>query len=523
MTTRKLLNLVLIAFFATTSCSKDPHFFKENTLDEDNNPTYIEKMVLGKQLTNPYSVENMQKAYEALSPSTKAGIQDGLISTTHRYIKFIPKNEDELSLLKLDSTLILFQYPLDHEIISYGSYRDPNIPKGQPTPLYCSVPVDKVLPTDVEHIVLADLFIPEELNRQTKSSFSLSEDFVDALVSKSFELTGNLETDDCQTKAEETAWVPSGSVKYYDPIKKRPIPISGVQVRCNRWFTTYRAYTNGNGTFKCEDSETFKEPANYSIVFERYDFEIRDAWLSTAKYNAPDKIEGSWNVNFQGDTLNTYYSTVFQAAYKYYYGYNHGLSRPPMNDTWKTQLKIKATKKDNDALGYHCPELRFLGLGSAIHIYTLEESIDLTYATVIHELAHAAHWGLYQSDYNNGSDFVLESWSTGVEVSLTQDMYPNYTTPYYSISYTGIIPDMMDGVGKTKKCFKYYDSQKDEFVSYATPKSYIDNVSGYTLLEIEKSLDGVRDANAWKNKLKTLYDNETEDNLDDAFAFWSTL
>lgn len=258
-------------------------------------------------------------------------------------------------------------------------------------------------------------------------------------------------------------------------------------------------------------------------MFERYDFEIRDAWLSTAKYNAPDKIEGSWNVNFQGDTLNTYYSTVFQAAYKYYYGYNHGLSRPPMNDTWKTQLKIKATKKDNDALGYHCPELRFLGLGSAIHIYTLEESIDLTYATVIHELAHAAHWGLYQSDYNNGSDFVLESWSTGVEVSLTQDMYPNYTTPYYSISYTGIIPDMMDGVGKTKKCFKYYDSQKDEFVSYATPKSYIDNVSGYTLLEIEKSLDGVRDANAWKNKLKTLYDNETEDNLDDAFAFWSTL
>lgn len=523
MTTRKLLNLVLIAFFATTSCSKEPHFFKENILDEDNNPTYIEKMVLGKQLTNPYSVENMQKAYEALSPSTKADIQDGLISTTHRYIKFIPKNEDELSLLKLDSTLILFQYPLDHEIISYGSYRDPNIPDGQPTPLYCSVPVDKVLPTDVEHIVLADLFIPEELNRQTKSSFSLSEDFVDALVSKSFELTGNLETDDCQTKAEETAWVPSGSVKYYDPIKKRPIPIHGVQVRCNRWFTTYRAYTNGNGTFKCEDSETFKKPANYSIVFERYDFEIRDAWLSTAKYNAPDKIEGSWNVNFQGDTLNTYYSTVFQAAYKYYYGYNHGLSRPPMNDTWKTQLKIKATKKDKDYDGYHSPALRFLGLGSAIHIYTFDESLDRTFSTVIHELAHAAHWGLYQSDYNNASDFVAESWARGVQVPLTQDMYPEYDLEYSTISYTGIIHDMMDEGEQTKACKYYYDLQNESFETYSTPKTYIDNVAGYTLPEIEKSLDEVRDANAWKNKLKTLYDNETEDNLDDAFAFWSTL
>ena len=523
MTTRKLFNLIFIAFFAMTSCSKEPIFMKGEISDEYNSPECIEKMVLGKQLANPYSVENMQKAYEALSPSTKADIKNELISTTHRYIKFVPKNEDELSLLKLDTTLILFQYPLDHEIISYGSYRDPSIPEGQPTPLYCSVPVNKELPTAVEHIVLADLFIPEELNKQTKSSFSLSEDFVDALVYKSFELTGNLEEDDCQTKAEETEWVPSGTIKYYDPIRKRPIPIHGVQVRCNRWFTTYRAYTNGNGTFRCADSETFKKPANYSLVFERYDFEIRDAWLSTAIYNEPDKIEGSWNVNFVDYTLDTYYSVVFQAAYKYYYGYNHGLSRPPMNDTWKTQLKIKATKKDKDYDGYHSPVLRFLGLGSAIHIYTFDESLDITFSTVIHELAHAAHWGLYQSDYNNASDFVAESWARGVQVPLTRDVYPEYDIEYSTISYTGIIHDMMDGDEQTKTCKYYYDLQNKSYETYSTPKTYIDNIAGYTLPEIETSLDGIRDANAWKNKLKTLYDNETEDNLDDAFTFWSTL
>lgn len=81
----------------------------------------------------------------------------------------------------------------------------------------------------------------------------------------------------------------------------------------------------------------------------------------------------------------------------------------------------------------------------------------------------------------------------------------------------------MDGGEQTKTCKYYYDLQNKRYETYSTPKTYIDNIAGYTLPEIETSLDGIRDANAWKNKLKTLYDNETEDNLDDAFTFWSTL
>lgn len=518
----KKLKLILFAFFSVfvvLSCSKDDTIIISETSKGLDDQFFGEKMVLGNKLINPYSVDNMQKAYNALLSETKAGS----ICATHRYVKFIPKNENELSLLKLDSTLVLFQYPLDYEIISYGSYRDPNIPENQPTPLYCSVPVEKELPIGVEYIILEDLFIPEEQNMNTKSSFLFSEDFVDALVTKAFELTGNEEDIEPQTKAKKSKWIPQGSVKYYDPIKGKELPIEGLQIRCNRWFTTYTAYTNVDGTFKCKDSESFKNPANYSIVFERYDFEIRDAWLSTAKYDGP-KTEGAWNVNFQGDMLSTYYSTIFRAAYKYYYGDIHGLSRPPKNGTWKTQLKIKATKKEKDYLGYHNSSLRFIGLGSAIHLYTFEEQLDVTYSTTIHELAHATHWGLYKSDYNNASEFVLESWTRGVQVFLTKDEYPNYDIfSYSSVSYTGIIKDMMDDVGLTKTCWYYYDTKKDDFVEYNSPKSYVDNITGYTLPQIEKSLNGARDAISWKNNLKNLYNNETENNLDDAFTFWSTI
>lgn len=519
----KLNNLYLIAILLAlipVSCTKDSETIAKPDTGRDCpfNACGTE-MVLGRKLDNPYSVDNMRKAYEELSAATKAGTGEDRITATHRYVKFIPKNEEELALLKVDSSLVLFQYPLDYEIISYGSYRDPCAPEGQPTPLYCSVPVGKSLPEGVEAVVLEDLFIPDEPQAVTKASSCFSDSFVDALVEKSFELTGNREENSPQTKGKSSKWVPQGSVIYYDMVKNREMPVEGLQVRCNRWFTTYTAYTDANGAFKCKDSESFKNPANYSIVFERYDFEIRDAWLSTARCDGP-KMEGPWNVDLTEDKLGKYYSTIFRAAYKYYYGNIHGLSRPPQNSFWKTQLKIKASTEVFSSLGYHSPGLRFAGLGSAIHIYTFNQREDVTYATTLHELAHAVHWGLYKSDYNNASDFVLESWTRGIQVYLTRDEYPKYDTQYSTLSYTGIVRDMMDGTGLRKYAWYYYESNK--FEHYDDMKSYTDNVSGYTMIQVEASLKGSRDAESWKTNLKKFYDNETEENLDDAFAFWST-
>lgn len=479
-------------------------------------------MMLGEKLNNPYSVSNMILAYKALMPQTRSDINCDEISATHRYVKFIPKTEEELSLLKTDSTLTLFQYPLDYEIIQYGSYRDPNIPDSQPTPLYCSVPIDKELPAGVEAEILENLFIPDESETETKAGVGFSESFVDALVEKSFELTGNIDDITPCTRAKKSKWVPQGSVCYFDTEKHVELPIEGLQIRCRRWFTTYTAYTNSDGSFKCKSSETFKNPANYSIVYERYDFEIRDAWLSTAKYDGP-KTEGAWNVSIKStDKTQIYYSTIFRAAYKYYFEDIHGLSRPPQNSFWKTQLKIKASKDVKSYYGFHNPKYRFAGVGCQVQLFVHDENIDDIFGETIHELSHAVHWRLYKSDYKDASEFVKESWARGVQHFLTKDVYPDYSVPYYStVSYTAIVRDLIDGKGIRKFCSQYFDMNVGYANYYDTSKDYIDNVEGYSLQEIETSLNGVRNADGWKNNLIKLFDNETEEYLDDAFNFWS--
>ena len=91
------------------------------TLNEENtNQTQIEGMIkLGKKLENPYSVENMQRALNNLKKvniNAKTTTSRLNIETTHLYVRFLPKNEEELSILKRDSTLVLYDYPLDYEI-----------------------------------------------------------------------------------------------------------------------------------------------------------------------------------------------------------------------------------------------------------------------------------------------------------------------------------------------------------------------------------------------------------------------
>ena len=104
---------------------------------------------LGKKLENPYSVKNMKKALENLRKSklgAKMAADDLEIITTHLYVQFSPKTEQELDNLTIDSSLVLYDYPLDYEIQVTGDYyRDPLTPADQPTPQYCAVKVDDLL------------------------------------------------------------------------------------------------------------------------------------------------------------------------------------------------------------------------------------------------------------------------------------------------------------------------------------------------------------------------------------------
>ncbi|MCZ8216335.1 MAG: hypothetical protein O9262_08865, partial [Cyclobacteriaceae bacterium] len=161
-TTSITVAILIGLLIVVVSCQKNEESLKTSRYLTDKE---MEGMIkLGKKLDNPYSVENMQKAWKNLqATNSNARTSDVEITTTHYYLRFKPKNEGELSLLKLDTTLIIYDYPLDYEITELGNfYHDPSIPIDQPTYKYCAVTIDKQLPLGVEYELLAFLFIPDD-------------------------------------------------------------------------------------------------------------------------------------------------------------------------------------------------------------------------------------------------------------------------------------------------------------------------------------------------------------------------
>ena len=119
------------------------------------------QMILGEKLENPYSVENMQIAYNNLRAENKLK-SEMKIETTHYYVRFRPKSVQELDIITRDTTLDIFDYPLDIEIKRGGThYHDPSIPLNEITWQYTVVPVNYVFPK-VQYQKLANLYLPEE-------------------------------------------------------------------------------------------------------------------------------------------------------------------------------------------------------------------------------------------------------------------------------------------------------------------------------------------------------------------------
>lgn len=537
---------------------------------------------------NPYSVTNMRKAFanlliadvqliknnaikftkgkvmftegnQTLSINKQLNTTQGIaiaqsgINTTHYYIKFIPRNDADYSLLKKDSNLVIYPFPLDNEITSYsGSYRDPSVAPGVPTFQYAAVPIGYQLP-NVPYQKLEDLYLPNENDRNASvkvigdggSSYTVS---ARQLVSQALcdgnepqepptaskvpeknnivksssykppvvSLVPPVDDDPCEGGGggggpyppndpyrNGENWRPNGRITLYDDTKQQTIGVEGIKVRAYRWFTTYTGITDSNGYYAVDG--WFTRPANYWLDFERYDFSVNNGGGGPQEISGP-KQEVAWNLDLTD--YNRFCGNIFRAAFHYYYKDVQGLRRPPQNSFWATQLKLGAYNQVNTtADGDHSPWRRLWGIGEAIHIYNPDRSADRIYSTTIHELAHAVHWDMDGNGYRNSNTNVSESWSVGVQWVLTKMEYPNYLgrlngTP----NYTNIVMDLIDAPGQ-------------EFFNHGT-FAPIDSVQGYNIVEIQNSLVGVWNLEAWKNNLFYQYENTTENNLDPLFTYW---
>lgn len=161
MKIRHCLNiLTILAAIIVSSCSK-------NTIDDypmgmqpkSGTPTGI---TLGNRLENAYTVRNMTAAWYDLFGND---IRCPLVAT-HYYVKILPQDSTDVTRLVEDTSLCLFPYPLDYELIGEGMYE---LDSTDTAWVYTVVPVGYNL-SGLTYTVIDTCCIPDDGGTRTSRS-----------------------------------------------------------------------------------------------------------------------------------------------------------------------------------------------------------------------------------------------------------------------------------------------------------------------------------------------------------------
>jgi hypothetical protein len=497
MVRKVALSLAIFAIALTqTSCFEELDGVEYNV---------SEMMVLGDQLNNPFTVENMQLAIAGLKnsdPSMFSQFPEKL-NATHYYVRFLPQDETQLEVLLHDTTLLLSDYPLDYEIKSEGTfYHDPALASSDFTYLYSAVPANHQFPSGIKNEILAQLFLPS--STANSSSGRIGNDEYQTLIEQeAFRLAGISEESIPQAAGarQSSKWTPSGSVTVWDNRLNKFIPLEGVKIEARRWFDIKQAVTDANGNYKMDG--TFRHDVNYRLVFERSQFDVRSGTFGQAKINGPKK-RGDWNVEIKGKTIEFHYAHVFRAAMRYYYHDIGGLARPAF------RLKYAVFNKGGDHAARNIGNWSAFGINPNILIYRYgaahgnEYDADEIFSNACHETAHATHMQTMNAgviQFLQVSETIRESWAVGVEWFLTQKEYKekgilNYGDPGFKVevNYPAFHAFQYWNKRRSKTLTSLFidivdtNNQRGQTFGYGQVGVVNDGVSGYSFAQIEKNI-----------------------------------
>lgn len=319
-----VLTLFVITLF---SCENEPLDLKENT---KNNTETNDFTILGEKKEIPFTVENMQKAYNSLlnNPTASKHPRDKnylksdnarvsgnyQITTTHHYVKFHPQDSTQYFKISNDSILSVSDVPFEYNIQFNGErYQDPSLANTDFTYYYAVVPVNYQLPNDVPNETLANLhFTKEDLIEENASEAELElVDFYHDLNTETLKLTNNLEAEKeelrylfinnqgfeekltwQETQAiglnlnqviinfdendyenpnffeRRSKWNPFGVITVHEDVIGQNIGVAGARVKVRKWgwLVIRKAYTYPNGFFITSGTRTKR--VKYAVYFK---------------------------------------------------------------------------------------------------------------------------------------------------------------------------------------------------------------------------------------------------------------
>lgn len=404
----KKVILVMLSVLAFSSCVKDWFEKRGETVDYIGDVPH-DMIVLGEQLEDPYSLENVQAALKSLYPT---GTGRESLSPTDYYVRFLPTDDTQFELL-CSLGLVLIDHPLDYRIVREGDYyHDPSVPEEDITWQYGLVPYDFVFPDGIAYEKLDDCYLAEN----DPDSKACGIDWA-AVERESYRLTGNesMLSPSCKGGGYST---PSGRITITDPdCSAEPIGVKGVKVVCNSFVKVGVGFTDGNGSYTVDRS--FSTDVRYRIVFKNskgfgigFNLLLVPASTSSLGKNGPSGV--SVEVNSGSERKLFSRCVVNNAAWDYWEnceGSGESMKTPPGNlRIWLFQKMNKSSAVmlqqgvlvDNTLIG------EFLGVYSILlKIFLPDVTLGLDgcddyaniYALTQHELSHASHFAVVGKDW----------------------------------------------------------------------------------------------------------------------------
>lgn len=417
----KKLRFLLAAALLAASC--DPvEVWTGNPVNPENDLDTHGMIVLGKKLEDPFTVENMSKAFASVYP-TKAGRV--VMQPTDLYVRFLPENQEQYDRLAAMGVQML-DHPVDYEILREGDwYHDPGIEEGKITWQYAVVKTGFDFPSDIRYEKLDDCYI-------AANDLSTKADGLDweAVEREAFRLTGNGGMISSETKGGTASGTPEGRIAIVDEFfGNEPEGVRGVKVSCNSFVKFANAYTDKDGNYKMD--KTFSSKVRYRLVFKNakgfaIGFNLILVPASTSSLGQGEPSGMSVCIDSGSERKLFTRSAVSNAAWDYYEkckGENLTMKTPPANlRIWLFQhigagsapMLQQGAWVDSSVLSDYLGDAM-----SLLKIFLPDVTIGLKhldsyaqiYTETIHELSHASHFMQAGVDYwTRFISFVLHSF-----------------------------------------------------------------------------------------------------------------
>ncbi len=450
--------ILLFSLFLFSTCKKD-------TIETSIKKTQSEngKLVLGKKIENPYTIDNMKNALDILRE------EDGLakeinVSVTDLYVRFLPKDLEEYNELIQNESLDLFDYPLLYEIEQLGNhYHDKDIAGDKPTWQYTVVKEGYSFP-NIKYEIISEVFLPSTYKKTVdlkyKNTLAKLEEIALSLVGINEEPITSYN----KTSATNWSWYyPEAHIKI--PASNND-PVRGVKVIVNHLLHIKSGITDNNGKVTIDDEFLYK--VRYKIKWKTHKFRI--SYGLTASMLIGPYQNATWYCNIivnpsnNPPELDFNRAMAFIAAYDFMYDASiRGDILEPHRPNRNVNIIVDVDTNPflngilngfifqlNNILG---TSIGFVNINIASHagfaifntivLYLDDNTSDSrAYTTTIHELGHLSHSVGSPQNYNhfvghviedaiNNNNVhqderaVLESWAMGVEWQISKQKYPN--------------------------------------------------------------------------------------------------